>query len=130
MIQSSNTAEYFSISSNMATLRNKKNFAAMNRDNLEGRLRNNQALNKNSRFQKIYITQLSEKFEGRVTKKLSQESSRMQSCILSALSQVDEFFLSPEGWINSGPVPETSRNSSGGNEVTNEVRSHNDPLPP
>ena len=44
------------------------------------------------RSEKDYITQVSEEIEGKVTKKLSKEFSWMESRILGALSQLDEFF--------------------------------------
>ena len=95
----------------MATLRNKRKLAAINRDNLGDHPRNNRAWNTNSfRIQEVYITQLSEKIEGWLTKKLSQEFCRTESRILGALSKLDEFLLSLQAWVHSGPVPETSLN--------------------
>ena len=59
----------------MAT-RNKKKLAALNKENCEGHPRSDLAQNsKVLRSQEDYITQFSEKIEGRVTKKLSQEFS-------------------------------------------------------
>ena len=40
--------------------------------------------------------QVSEEIEGRVTKKLSQEFSRTDSCLLGALSKLDKFFMNPQ----------------------------------
>ena len=63
----------------MATLRNKKKLAALNKENCEEHPRNNMAQNSNvPRSQEGYITQISEEIEGRVTKKLSQEFSRIK----------------------------------------------------
>ena len=59
-----------------------------------------------------YITQASEEIEGRVTKKLSQYFNRLESCILGASLRLDEFLLNPQARVHSGPLPETSRNSS------------------
>ena len=77
----------------MASLRNQKKLAAMNRENHEDHPRNIQA--RNTIFpwiQENYITQVSEEIEGRVTKKLTQEFSKTESCPLGALSQLYEFF--------------------------------------
>ena len=79
----------------MATLRNEKNSAAVSRETPEG--------NRSSRAQNVldpeltqaYISQVSEEFEGRVTKKLSKEFSKAESRILGALSKLDEFLLNP-----------------------------------
>ena len=55
--------------------RNKKKLAALNKENCEEHPRSNLAQNSNvPRSQEDYITQVSEEIEGRVTKKLSQES--------------------------------------------------------
>ena len=66
----------------MATLRNMRKLAAINKEKCEEHLRNNLAQNLNvSRSQEDYITQVSEEIEGRVTKKLSQEFSRTENHI-------------------------------------------------
>ena len=53
----------------MATLRNKRKLAAINRNNYEDHHRNNQARNTNSpRVQEKFIIQVSEEIEGRLTK--------------------------------------------------------------
>ena len=112
----------------MTTLRNKRKLAAINRDDHEDHLRNNQDRNTNSHgIQEDYINQVSEEIEGRLKKKLSQEFSRAESRILGALSQPGEFLLNPQARVHSGPVPETSRKSSRENQGTNEARSQNDP---
>ena len=68
----------------MAT-RNKRKMAAWNKENCEEHLRSNLASNSNvPRSQEDYITQVSEEIEGRVIKKLSQEFSRTENCILGA----------------------------------------------
>ena len=80
----------------MATLGNKKKFAAVARDNQEGSLRNSQSRNSGDpRINEENITQVSDEIEGRVTKKLSQEFRRTESRILGVLSKLDEFFLNP-----------------------------------
>ena len=72
---------------------------------------------------------MSEKIEGGLTKKLSQEFSRTKSRFLGALPKLDEFLLNPQARVHSGPVPETYRNTNGENKKTNEDRSQNDPHP-
>ena len=55
----------------MATLRNKRKMAALNKENCEKHPRSNLAENSSvPRSQEDYITQVSEKIEGKVTKKL------------------------------------------------------------
>ena len=51
-----------------------------------------------------YLTQVSEKIEGRVTKKMSQEFSRTESRSLGALSDFDDFLLNPQVRTSSGTV--------------------------
>ena len=91
----------------MATLRNKRKLAALNKEICEEHLRSNLAQNSNvSRSQEDYITQVSEEIAARVTKKLSQELSRTASCILGALSRLDDFLMNPLIQGYSGDVPE------------------------
>ena len=64
----------------MATLKNKRKLAALNKENGEEHPRSNVAQNlKAPRSQKDYITQFSEEIEGRVTKKLGQEFRRTEA---------------------------------------------------
>ena len=93
----------------MATHKNKTKLAALSIENREQHPRCNQAQNSNvPRSQEDYITQVSEKIEGRVTKKLSQELNRTESRILGALSRLDDFLMNPlvQGHIEI--IPETS----------------------
>ena len=114
----------------MTTLKIERKLAAINGDNHEDHPRKNQARNTNSlRIQEGYITHVSKEIEGRVIKKHSQEFTKTESCILNALSRLHEFLLSPQARVHSGPVPETSRKSSRGNQGTNEDHSQNDPHP-
>ena len=77
----------------MAT-RNKKKTAALNKENCEEQSRSILAQNsKVLKRQEDYITQISEKIEGRVTKKLSQEFSRTENHLLGALARLDDFFM-------------------------------------
>ena len=96
----------------METLRNERKIAALNRENCEEYPRSNVAQNSNvSRSQEDYNTQVSEEIEGKVAKKLSQESSRTESRILGALYRLDVFLLKPIIHCHSGTAPETSRNT-------------------
>ena len=75
----------------MATPRNKRKLAALNKENCGEHPRSNLAQNSNvPRSQEDYITQVSQEIEGRVTKKLSQEFSRTENRILEALSRLDD----------------------------------------
>ena len=105
----------------MATLRNKKDLAAMNRENHENHPRNVQAKSKISRIQEDYITQVSEEIEDRVTKNLSKEFSKTESRTVGALSRLDECLQNPQSRARSGPA--LSRENQG----TNEARYQNDP---
>ena len=113
----------------MATLRNKRKLAAVSRETSEG--------NRNSRGQNVldpeltqdYISQVSEEIEGRVTKKLSKEFSKTESCILGTLSKLDEFFLNPQVRTCSVAVQGTSRNVNSENRETHGDHSSNDPYP-
>ena len=74
----------------MSNLKNKIKLAAMNNENHEDHLRKIQARNTNSpRIQEDYFTQLPDENEGRLTKKVSQEFSMTESCILGCICQFD-----------------------------------------
>ena len=81
------------------------------------------------RSQEDYITQVSEEIEGRVTKKLSQEFSRTENCILGALARLDDFLMNPLLQGHSGTTPEASRNVFSINQGTNEDDSQSNPHP-
>ena len=101
----------------MATLRNKRKLAAINRDNHEEYPGDNQARDTNvPRVQEDYITQVSEEIEGRVTEKLSHEFSKLESRIFGALFKLDEFLLNPQVLVHFKHVSETCRNSNGENQ--------------
>ena len=113
----------------MAT-RNKRTFAASNRENCEEHPRSNLAQNSNvARSQEDYITQVSEEIEGRVTKRLSKEFSRTNNRILGALARLDDFLMNPLLQGHSGTTPEASRNALSTSQGTNEDDSQNDPHP-
>ena len=104
----------------MATLRNKRKLAALNKGNCEEHPRSNSAQNSNvPRSQEDYITQVFEEIEGRVTKKLSQDTSRTENRILGALSRLGDFLMNPLIQSHSGTAPETSRNAFSTNQGTN-----------
>ena len=70
----------------MATLRNKKKLATLNKENCEEDPRSDLAQKSNvPRSQENYITHVSEEIEGKVTKKMSQEFTRTENRILGAL---------------------------------------------
>ena len=105
----------------MASLTNKQKLAAPNKENHEEHPRSNQAWDTNvPRSQEEYITQVSKEIEGSVTKRLSQEFSKIESRILGTLSQLDG---SPLNQGHSGSVPETSRNTYGESQGLNEDHS-------
>ena len=80
----------------MATLRNKKKLAALNKENCEDFSRRYLAQNSSvPRSQEDYITQVSEEIEDRITKKLSQEFIRTENRISGALSGLDDFLINP-----------------------------------
>ena len=113
----------------MAT-RNKKNLAALNKENCEEHPKSNLASNSNvPRSQEDYITQVSEEIEGTVTKKLSQEFSRTENRILGALARLDDFLMNPPLQGHSGTTPEASRNVFSINQGTNEDDSQSNPHP-
>ena len=114
----------------MAALRNKRKLAAVTRERQEKNPRNGQSRNTSvPRINEEYITQLSEKIEGRITKKLSQEYSRRESRILGALSKLDECLLNQQTQTHSGTVPGTFRNTNVENQGTNEDDSQSGPHP-
>ena len=114
----------------MATLGNKRKLAAITGEIQEETPRNGQSRNTSfPRINEEYITQVSEEIEGRVIEKLSQEFSRTESGILSALSKIDEFLLNPQIWTHSGTVPGTFRNTNVENQGTNEDNSQSDSHP-
>ena len=112
------------------TTRNKRKLAALNKKNCEEHPRSNLAQNSSApRSQEDYITQVSEKIEGRVTKKLSKEFIRTENLILGALARLDDFLMDPLLPGRSGTTPEPSRNALNTSQGTNEDDSQNDPHP-
>ena len=114
----------------MATLRNKRKLAAVTRETQEENPRNGQSRNTSvPRINEEYITQVSVEIEGRVSKKLSQEFSRTESRILSALTELDEFLSNQQIHTLFETVPGTFRNTNVENQGTNEDDSQSDPHP-
>ena len=113
----------------MATLRNKRELAAVSRKTPENTRSGRTQNILDPKLTQDYISQVSEEIEGRVTKKLSKEFSRTESRILGALSKFDEFLLNPQVRTCSVAVPGTSRNSNLENQGSNEDRSSDDPGP-
>ena len=114
----------------MATLRNKRKWAALNKENCEEHPRNNLAENLNvPRSQEDYMTQVSEEVEGRVIKKSAQEFSRTENRILGTLARLDDILMSPVIQGHSGTAPETSRNAFSTSQGTKEDDSQSDPDP-
>ena len=110
--------------------RNKRELAALNKENCEKHPRSNSASNSNvPRSQEDYITEVSEEIEERITKKLSQEFSRTENRILGALARLDDFLMNPLLQGHSGTTPEASRNVFSINQGTNEDDSQSNPHP-
>ena len=113
----------------MAT-RNKRELAALNKENCEEHPRSNLAQNSNvPRSQEDYITQVPEEIEGRVTKRFSKEFSRTENRMIGALARLDDFLVNPLIQGHSGTAPETSRNAFSIHQRTNEDDSQSDPHP-
>ena len=113
----------------MTTLRNRRKLAAVSRETPEN-TKNNQSQNTlTPGMAEDYIILFSEEFEGRVSKKLSQEVSRTESRILVALSKLDDFLLNRQVRTCSVAVPGTSRNNNSENWEPTGGRSLNDPCP-
>ena len=111
----------------MATFKNKRKLAALNKKNFKKHPRSTWAQNSSfPRSQEDYITQVSEEIGGRVTKKLSQEFSGTQSCILGAIPSLDDFLMNRLIQDHSETAPETSQNAYGTSQGTNEDDSQSD----
>ena len=114
----------------MATLRNKRKLAAVTREIQDKNPMNGQSRNTSvPKINEDYLTQLSEEIEGRITKKLSREFSRIESRISDALSKLDEVLSKQQIQTYSETVPGTFRNTNVENQGTNEDDSQSDPHP-
>ena len=113
----------------MATLRNKRNLAAVSRETPEGSRCSGGQTELDPELTQDYISQVSEEIEGRVTKKPSKEFSKTESRVLGALSKLDELLLNPQVRICSVAVQGTSGTANSENRETHGDRSSNDPYP-
>ena len=96
----------------MATLRKKREVAALNKENCQEHPRSNLAQNSNvPRSQEDYITQISEEIEFKMTRKSSHELSRTECPILGALSELDYFLQNP---LKQGSSKSVSWSEQGG----------------
>ena len=80
----------------MAFLRNRRKLAAVRREAPENTRNTQSQSTLDPAMAQEYITQVSEKIEGRVIKKLSKEFSRKESRTLGALSKLEGFLLNPQ----------------------------------
>ena len=112
----------------MATLRNKRKLAAVSRQATEGSRSSRGRNVLEPELTQDYISQVSEKIEGRVTKKLSKEFNKTESRILVALSKLDEFLLNPQ--VRTCSVLQgATRNANSENREIHWDLSSNDPYP-
>ena len=113
----------------MTTLRNQRKLVAVSRETPDN-TRNSQSQNTlDPGMTEEYVAQVSEKIEGKVTRKFSKEFSRTESRILGALSILDEFLLNPQVRTCSIAVPRKSRNNDSENREPSGDRSLGDPCP-
>ena len=88
------------------TTRNKRNLAALNKENCEEHPRSKLAQNSNApRSQEDYITSK--------VPKLSKEFSRTEHSILGVLARLDYFLMNPLLQGHSGTTPEPLRSPPG-----------------
>ena len=113
----------------MATLRNKRNLAAVSRETPEGSRSSRRQTVFDPELTQNYISQVSEEIEGKVTKKLSKEFSKTESRILGALSKLDAFLLNRQVRTCSVAVQGTSRIANSENREIHGDRSSDDPYP-
>ena len=113
----------------MATLRNKRELAAVSRETPEGSRGTGAQNGLDPELTQDYISQVSEEIEGRVTTKLLNEFGKTESHILGALSKLDELLLNPQVRTCSVAVPGSSRNNNSGNRETTGDRSSDDRYP-
>ena len=112
----------------METPKNKRKLAAVSRGIQEKNTTNGQSRNTSvPRIDEENNTQISEEIEDRFTKKLSHEFSRIETHILGAVSNIDEFLLNPQIRTLSVTVPGTSRNTASENQEPTGDNSQNYP---
>ena len=113
----------------MASLRNKRNLAAVSRETPENTGNSQSQIPLDPSMAQEYMSQVSEEIEGRVTKNLSKELSRRESRIFQVLSKHDEFLLNPQVRTCSVAVTGTSGNNDSENREPTGDRSLGDPCP-
>ena len=126
-IHSSLLTEFFL--SIMASLRKKRKLGAVSRETPESTTKSRSQNTLDPELAQEFISQVSEKIEGRVTRKLSKKFSRTESRILGVLSKLDDFLLNPQVRPCSVTVPGTFRNSNSENREPTGDRSLDDPCP-
>ena len=106
-------------SNSMATLRNKKKLAAVSRETPESSRSGRAQSTLHPELSQDFISQVSEKIERRVTKKLSKEFSRTESRILGALSKFWQVSCEPTCSdlfrSRSGNIPDQQLRKPGNN---------------
>ena len=106
----------------MATLRNQQKSsteATVARDSQEEHSRNSPSRDKAvPGINEDFFYQVSEKLEVKVTTTVSQDFGRTESRFLH--SELDDFLLIPQVWVQSGTTPRISRNPIAENQEPNE----------
>ena len=113
----------------MATLRNKRNLAAVLRKTPENTRNRHSQDTIDPELAHEDISQVSEEIAERVSKKLSEEFSTTESRVLGALYKLDELLLNPQVRTCSVAGPGTSRNNGSENREPTGDRSVDDPCP-
>ena len=114
----------------MSAPRNKRKLAALNKESCEEHARSSFAQNsKIPRLQEDHITQICQKNEERVTKRLSQEFNKTENRMLGALAHLDDFLMNPQTQGYSKVPPETSRNAFSTSQGTHEDNYQSHPHP-
>ena len=111
----------------MATLRNKRELAAVPREIPESTINSQSQITLDPVMAQENIPQVSEEIEGRVNRKHFKEFSRTESRTLGALSEHEEFLLTLQVRTCSVAVPGTFRNINSENREPTRDRSPGDP---
>ena len=111
-------------------MRNKRKLADVTTETQGQQPRNGQSRNTSvPATNEDYIPKVSKEIEVKVTRKLSQEFSRTESCFSGALSKLDHNLLNPQIRTHSGTFPGTFRNTNVENQEPKEAHSQDDPPP-
>ena len=113
----------------MATLKNKRKLAAVSRQTPQGSISSRAQNALDPELSQDYISQVSEKIEGRITEKLLKEFSKTESRISGALSKLDELLLNQQFRTCSVAVAGKSRNNNSENRENTGDRSSDKPYP-